>query len=209
MPIRALLFDLGGVILDVDPARCLAHWAPHSRLEAQALATRFGVDAAWEAHETGRLDTGGYLAHLRQALELACGEADVLAGWNAMLGAPIADTVALVDQLRGRLPLHVLSNTNAAHVAAIRAAHPGLLERFDVLHVSHELGWRKPHRRAFAAVLQALGQPPAEVLFFDDLPANVEAARAAGLQAVLVRGPADVRGALQDLAGGAATLGLP
>jgi putative hydrolase of the HAD superfamily len=61
---------------------------------------------------------------------------------------------------------------------------------------SHQIGQRKPHPAAFDFVLREIGVPAPEVLLFDDLPANVEAAQALGLQAVLVRSPADVRQAL-------------
>jgi glucose-1-phosphatase len=63
---------------------------------------------------------------------------------------------------------------------------------------SHEIGHRKPQPESFEHVLRAIGVPPPEVLLFDDLEPNVEAARALGLQAVVVKGPGDVRAALVD-----------
>jgi HAD superfamily hydrolase (TIGR01509 family) len=61
---------------------------------------------------------------------------------------------------------------------------------------SHEIGCRKPAPESFAHVVQAIGVAPAQVLFFDDLEENVAAARAYGLQGVVVRSPQDVRNAL-------------
>ena len=193
---RALLFDLGGVVLDVDFEHALAAWAPHSRLSAAQLRERFRLDEPYERHETGHLEAAGYFAHLREMLALECDEATLQAGFNAVLRGEIDETVQLLDAARRHVPCYAISNTNAVHVAAIERAFPRLLPRFTRVFASHQIGHRKPHRAAFDRVLREIGLPPSEVLLFDDLVANVEAARALGLQAVLVRGPGDVREAL-------------
>ena len=195
-PTRAVLFDLGGVVLDIDFDRALAAWRPHSRLPPQRLRELFAFDEPFRQHETGRLDDAGYFAHLRQLLALDCGLADVEAGFNAIFIAEIRETVALLGALRERVPCYAISNTNPAHVRHMRSAFPGLLDRFDHVFTSHEIGHRKPQPESFRHVLRAIGLPAAEVLLFDDLAPNVEAARSLGLQAVLVQSPADVREAL-------------
>ncbi|MBA2961609.1 MULTISPECIES: HAD-IA family hydrolase [Ramlibacter] len=194
---RALLFDLGNVVVDVDVGRSLQAWAAHSRLPAAALQARFAVDAAYCRHETGALDAAGWFEYLRGHLELEGDDARIRDGWNALLLAEIAETTTLIDRVRTAVPCHALSNTNVTHVAAIEERFPGLLPRFARVFVSHEIGHRKPAPEAFAHVLQSLDLPAHEVLFFDDLPENCEAAQALGLQAVLVRQPADVREALE------------
>ena len=193
---RAVLFDLGGVVLDIDFDRALATWQPHSRLPAGRLREVFAFDEPFREHETGRLDDSGYFAHLRELLALDCDAAQVEAGFNAILVAEIRETVALLASLRGRVPCYAISNTNPAHVRHIRSAFPGLLDRFDHVFTSHEIGHRKPQPETFRHVLQAIGLPPAEVLLFDDLQPKVVAARGLGLQAVGGRCPVDVRAAL-------------
>lgn len=197
-PTRAVLFDLGGVLLDVDFGRALAAWAPHSRLPHDRLREAFRFDGPYELHETGGLPADGYFMHLRRELELECDAEVVRSGFNAILLGEIEETVRLLDAARARVPCYAISNTNAVHVAEIERAFPQLLPRFTRVFASHEIGHRKPHPRAFQYVLQAIGVPPAQVLLFDDLIANVEGAQALGLQAVLVRSPADVRQALAE-----------
>lgn len=189
--VRALVFDLGNVVIDVDFARVLAAFAPHSRLPAQQLRA-FGLDDAYRRHETGHLAEDAYFAHLRERFALECDEALIRAGWNAIFVAPIHETVRLIDRVRGRLPCYALSNTNPAHLAEMQRAFGELLARFERVFVSHEIGYRKPHPQAFGHVVQAIDAMPGEMLFFDDLPENVEAARACGLQAALVESPADI-----------------
>lgn len=193
---QALLFDLGGVVVDIDFDRAFRHWAPQAARDAQAVRQALPFDEPYQRHETGHLASQDYFRHLREHLALHCDDAALRAGWNAILVGGIAETLAMIDQLRGRIPCHAISNTNAVHLAHMRSAFPGLLQRFDRVFASHEIGHRKPHPEAFAYVLRAIGVDAPHALFFDDLPANVEAARACGLQAVLVRGPADVRAAL-------------
>jgi putative hydrolase of the HAD superfamily len=193
---RAVLFDLGGVVLDIDFGRALASWGRHSRLPPEQLRAAFAFDGPFQRHETGHLDDDTYFGHLRQALQLECGLDEVRAGFNAILIGEIAQTVQVLDALRQRVPCYAISNTNPAHVAHMESAFPGLLSRFTRVFTSHEIGHRKPQPQAFEHVLRAIGLPAHEVLLFDDLQPNVEAARALGLQAVLVRGPEDVRSAL-------------
>lgn len=196
-PPRAILFDLGGVLLEIDVARALATWQPHSRLAPDELRARFAFDEPFQRHETGHLDDDGYFAHLAQHLALDCDADQVRAGFNAILVAEIAETVELLEALRGKVPRYAISNTNPAHVAEMERAFPGFLARFDRVFVSHEIGHRKPHPEAFQHVLQAIAVPAHEVLLFDDLAPNIAAASALGIQAVQVRSPADVREALQ------------
>ena len=195
-PVRAVLFDLGGVLLEIDVGRSLAAGERPSRLPPGRGRELVAVDEPVRRHETGHLGNEGYFAHLRERLALDCGLEDVEAGFNALLVAEIAETVALLEALRGRVPRYAISNTNPAHVAHMHRAFPGFLDRFDRVFTSHEIGHRKPQPESFTHVLEAIGLPAGEVLLFDDLEPNVEAARALGLQAVLVKSPADVRAAL-------------
>jgi HAD superfamily hydrolase (TIGR01509 family) len=77
-----------------------------------------------------------------------------------------------------------LSNTNDSHWRWIRKAFDDTLKYFDKCLVSFELGQMKPDREVFIAAAKATGQLPEHCLFFDDIEAYVEGARAAGLQAV-------------------------
>jgi putative hydrolase of the HAD superfamily len=198
--IRALLFDLGGVVIEIDFGRALAHWAGYSELSPDELRAAFWFDAAYEKHERGEIGWAQYLAHLRATLRLGGTDAQIEEGWNSIFIAEIPATVAMVDEARKLLPCYGFSNTNPTHQAHWAAAFPRAAGAFERIFVSWELGLRKPERAAFDMVCEQMGVAPGEVLFFDDTAENVEGARAAGLQAVWVRGPGDVRAALEALA---------
>lgn len=192
--IQALLFDLGRVVIDIDFDRVLAAWARAANLPARPGPVTH--DSAYRQHEVGALSAQDYFAHLRRTLQLQCDDDAVRDGWNAVFVQPIAATVDLIRAARERVPCYAFSNTNATHLAEMQRAFPEVLALFRTVFASHEIARRKPDAEAFGHVLQAMRLPAQHVLFFDDLAENVAGAQACGMQAVLVRGPADVRNAL-------------
>ena len=197
MPADALLFDLGGVLLGLDWDRAFGLWARHAGADAAALRARYVFDEAYERHERGEIDEAAYYASLRGSLGIDITDDEFRAGWGAIFTQEVAETTALLDELHGRVPLYLFSNTNAAHHRVWAAIMQRTLSRFDRTFVSSELGVRKPDRASFDRISREIGVPHGRILFFDDTPANVEGARRAGLQAVHVRTSADVRDAVQ------------
>jgi len=193
---RALLFDLGGVLLEFDFNRALQAWAPYSALPLDELRERFKFDAAYARHERGEIGGAKYFAHLARVLELAAPAEEIERGWNSIFVSEIAETRLLVQAQRQTLPCYAFTNTNASHQATWCRLYPAVVQAFDRIFASHELGLRKPEPQAFMRICELTRVPPAGFMFFDDLPENVEAAQDAGLQAVLVRSPQDVRDAL-------------
>ena len=194
---EALLFDLGGVLVEIDFDRAIAFWARYSELPVEGVRSRFKFDAAYEQHERGLIDADRYFAHLAETLKLSASRQDIEWGWNSIFVSEISETRALVQTLRSRVPCHVFSNTNASHKETWTHLYPEVVHAFDSIFASHELGLRKPEPQAFARIAALIGTRPADILFFDDLPENVEAAKDCGFQAVLARSPSDVRDALE------------
>jgi putative hydrolase of the HAD superfamily len=193
---RALLFDLGGVLIDFDFNRALAAWQPRSRLSLQQLQERFSLDEPYQRLERGDLAPEGYYDYLASHLQIDAAAGFIEQGWCDIFVREIAETTALVRQASTTTPCYAFTNINARHVDTWMRLYPELASAFTRVFASHELRMRKPERRAFDHVCAAMGVQPHEVLFFDDFPENVQGARDAGLQAVLVRSPHDVRDAL-------------
>ena len=198
-PVDALLFDLGGVVFEFDFERATQHWAPFSALPLRELRERFGADEPYCQFERGEITATAYFDGLRRNLKLDASDAQIAAGWNGIFGAEISETLDAVAQARKHYPCYAFSNTNVEHQRAWNAAYPRIAATFDRVFVSSEIGMRKPEAAAFAHIADAIGVAPANILFFDDLVENVVGAVAAGLQAIQVRSPADVREALARL----------
>lgn len=199
--VKALLFDLGGVLINIDVARTLRAWSKYSALSLAEISAAFQQDLAYQQHETGEIAATEYFDHLRACLKLEASDAKIAEGWNALLLDEIGETVRAIQTARNQLqlPCYVFTNTNPTHQAVWQVRYAPMFRAFERVFVSSEIGLRKPHRAAFDYVVREMGVAANAVLFFDDLLDNVAGAVDAGLRAVQVRTPADVRLALQSL----------
>lgn len=196
---QALLFDLGGVLVDIDFSRAIDAWSRKSALPVEELRRRFTFDEPYERHERGELAAHEYFRHLADTLLLDGSLEEIERGWNSIFVGEIEPTRRQVELVRGKLPCFAFTNTNASHMRTWTRLYPGVVGALDGIFASHQLGLRKPQREAFELVCRLIALPAREIVFFDDLPCNVEAARACGLRAVHVRSPADVTTALRSL----------
>ncbi len=98
---------------------------------------------------------------------------------------PNPEVIALIPQLKPRYRLVLASNTNDAHYRRYSYDYAQVLSYFDHLVPSHQAGSRKPHPEFFAYAKQFALAEPAECVFVDDMPINVEAADRAGLGGLL------------------------
>lgn len=199
--ISALLFDLGGVIIDVDFMRTLSSWAAAAGQEVQTLAEQLGPDHFFEQHERGELSCQDYFRILQERHLPGLSDAQMREGWNATLGKEIPGVRSLVEQLAEIIPIYVFSNTNPTHQRCWERDCAETLGYFREVFVSSEIGQRKPETRAFLSVADRIGLPPEQILFFDDNPDNVAGARSSGMHAVTIREHADLLNAVQPWTG--------
>jgi FMN phosphatase YigB (HAD superfamily) len=197
--INALLFDLGGVLIDIDFNRALMSWSHTSQLPLPEITRRFSMDEPYRQHELGEITASDYFAHLRQLLELEATDNEIKQGWNTIFVGEVAATIDYVENAQTNFPCYLFSNTNPTHQAFWTKFFPAALDPFQQIFVSSEMGLRKPDRAAFEAVAAAIGFRLDEILFFDDTDENVIGARLAGMPAILVNSHADVEIALTDI----------
>ena len=195
----ALLFDLGRVVIDIDFDRTSACWAGHAGCEPANLKGRLTLDHSFKRHETGEIADAEFFAGLRQSLDIDVTDAQLLEGWNAIFTGEVPGMPALLARASQRLPLYAFSNTNRPHVEHFSATYAGVLGYFREIFLSSTIGLRKPDAAAYDHVVKAIGIPAQRIVFFDDLAANIEGARAQGLIAVHVTSSDDVADALTAL----------
>lgn len=198
-PTRAVLFDLGNVVLELDVRRVFAHWADLSGESIDTLITRWVLDDAYKRHEIGQLDFHDYAAHLGSLLGIELSASEWRAGWNALFRGPFPDVAARLPNLSARLPCFCFTNTNPTHQARWQSDYPDAIEEFRKIYVSSEIGRRKPDPDAYRWVANDMGFAPREIHFIDDSRENVDGAIRAGMHATLVRSEADVVAAMDAL----------
>lgn len=198
MKAQALLYDFGGVLVEIDFDRVFARWAQLAGVAFEHVKSRFSHGDAYQRHERGEIGREAYYASLRRDLGIALDDAQLDDGWMRVFGNEIEPTVALVRRLAPRIPQYLFSNTNQEHHAVWGPRYHDSLQPLREHFVSYRLGHRKPEPEAFRRVSERIGVPLEGILFFDDTAHNVEGARALGMQAVLVRSADDVRDALRQ-----------
>ena len=199
--IDALLFDLGGVIFEIDFGGALAVWSAYSGEQEDAIAERFRFDPYYERHERGEIDASQYFQSLRSLLGIDLTEAQFAEGWNSIYGPELEIVEELPDLVAGKIPLFAFTNSNPTHQAAWERRYSGALSIFQKIFVSSEMGVRKPEPRSYRAVSRELGVPLERIVFYDDTLENVHGARAVGMQAVHVRSGEDVERSVIELVG--------
>jgi glucose-1-phosphatase len=199
MKVDALLFDLGGVVIDIDLGRAFTRWAATAGTTVETIRSRFAFDAAYERHERGEIQADEYFASLRSSLQVELSNAELSEGWTAIYLGEVPGIRTLLSTLEGRLPLYAFTNSNPTHQAFWASRYAEVLTSFRRVFVSSEIGVRKPEPAAFAAISAAIDVPLERILFFDDTLANVEGARAVGMPAVHVRSLADIARAIDRL----------
>ena len=199
MTIRAVIFDVGGVILRTEDQSPRLRWAERLGVSPEALsATVFDSEAAAEA-TVGRLPAEAAWAHVAAAFDL---DADALAQLRADFFSGDRCDDALVAFLRGLRPAYktgILSNawSDGREVIAGKFA---LGDAADDLVISAEVGVAKPAPRIYELATTRLGVRPDETILVDDFVRNIDGARKFGMQAVHFRNReqaiADVRALL-------------
>jgi FMN phosphatase YigB (HAD superfamily) len=118
---QALLFDLGGVLIDIDFDRALRAWAPYSSLSAEDLKREFGFDLQYQRHERGEIDAAEYFDHLASVLRLSASRARIASG-NSIFFDDLLDNVRAATDA-GFQAVHVRSPEDVRN--ALRAlGHP-------------------------------------------------------------------------------------
>jgi putative hydrolase of the HAD superfamily len=195
--IEALLFDLGGVIINIDFDRSFEVWGRHAGIPGAEIAARFGVHTPYQQHERGEISAVQFYAALRDSLRIALSDEQFEEGWNALILDEKREITRQIAALKPGIPLYVFSNANETHKRYWERHHSAVLTPFRRVFVSSDIGLRKPDTAAFDHVAREIGVAPERILFFDDMLANVEGARRAGLEAVHVTSAASVAAALK------------
>jgi 2-haloacid dehalogenase len=194
--VDAVVFDIGGVLLDWDPRYLYRQLFDDPDEMAEFLATV--CTSEWHlAHDLG-LDTRRScqsLARLHPAY------ADMIMAWadrsEEMIAGQIEGTVELLAELKAAgLPCFALSNMEPDTYAVRRDRFP-FLQWFDGSVISGIERIAKPDPRIFEILLSRHGLDPRRTVFTDDSPGNIEAARAAGLQAIRFVSPEALRSYLR------------
>lgn len=185
--IKAILFDLGNVIVPLDFPRGYRALEARCGVPAAEIPKRIGRTDLVKRYETGQMESHEFVAALCREVGLEASVDEFRELWSAIFLPHTLVSEAWVERLAARNRVVLLSNTNGLHFDYI-AEHYPILRHIERRVLSYEVGAAKPSSRIYQAAIQAAGCEPGECFFTDDVPVFVEGARKAGIDAEVFEG---------------------
>jgi glucose-1-phosphatase len=181
--IRAIVFDLGKVIIPFDLERGYRALGPYCGVPRAEISKRIQSSDLVGRFESGQVPPREFVRGFSALLDLEVGYERFRELWSSIFLPETLIPEELLVALHRRYPLLLLSNTNAIHFEMVRERYP-LLGHFDEFVLSYEVGALKPERRIYEEAVRRAGMPAGEMFYTDDIPRFVDAARAVGMDAV-------------------------
>lgn len=196
---KALIFDLGNVVFNVDMNLIPIHWAERSGIPLEKIKKYFETDKSFDKFERGDLTEEEYRKITNENLGMNLSEKDFDEGLTALYLDETDDINSLLKELKKNYRIIALSNTNIIHKRVWREKYKDTMDQFEKIFSSHEINTRKPETEPYLIALNYLKMKPEEVIFLDDKPENIEPAKTLGMKTITVRSPAQMRNELKTL----------
>ncbi|MHA3504994.1 glucose-1-phosphatase [Yersinia enterocolitica] len=181
------IFDLGNVIVDIDFKRVLGVWSKLSSVPLATLSERFTMGEVFQQHERGEISDEDFARQLSDEMGLSLSFEQFAEGWQAVFVALRPEVISIMQKLRAEgHRVVVLSNTNRLHCNYWPQHYPEVAAAAAHMYLSQDLGMRKPEARIYQHVLSAENIPAEQAVFFDDVEANIVAARIEGITGIHV-----------------------
>lgn len=192
---KNLIFDLGGVIIDLSFERTILEFSRITGYAPQAVMAWYREEPVFLNYEKGLIDSDLFRDTLRELFSLGLSDEAIDACWNAMLVGLPPSRLTLLTNLQKHFQVSVLSNTNEIHIDYVNRVmlRGGDLRTYvHTCHYSHELNMRKPDQEIYEHVLQRNNFAAGETLFLDDNIDNLTGAAAVGINTFHVTHPDEV-----------------
>lgn len=191
--VNAIIFDLGGVILNIDYNLTREAFEKSGITDFHEMYSQAAADDLFENLEKGTVAEEDFYNEFNKRIQTALDNNEIRVNWNAMLLSFREKSLEFLHSIKSKYKLYLLSNTNHIHLDAFnKIYYKGSRNKpfekfFDKIYYSCEIGLRKPNADIYEFVLKENGLEAAKTLFIDDSVQNIEAANAMGLQTILLK----------------------
>ena len=176
--IKAILFDLGKVILDFNFEPAFHRLARSTPLSAGEIEEYFWSSGLEVLYDGGKISSLEFYKEVKRVLRHRLSYERFKRVWNEIF-TPRKEIVSLIRRLGTRYRLVLISNTNAMHYAYIRKKY-SILNRFDRSVLSFKEKTRKPDERIYKTAAKACQARPEEIFYIDDREDLTQPAKALG-----------------------------
>jgi len=187
---RAIIFDIGRVLVQVDVSRPMSGLAQGIALSPADIWSAITNDPRWPDWQEGRISPRDWHLHLTKRLGGSLTFEQFTAVWNRAIDpVPILES-DLFERLSKRYRLALLSNTDPIHVAHLESTY-GFFRHFPkpARTYSCVVGASKPNPLIYREALRASKARAKEAVYIDDIPSYVEAAQRLGMTGVTFQSP--------------------
>lgn len=196
--IRNIIFDFGGVIINIDYDVTIAAFKKLGIDNFEALYSQASQSNLFDDIETGKISPQHFINGLLELLPSGISPNQVVHAWNAMLLDIPKERIKLLQELSVKYRIFLLSNTNSIHIDAAlctwnKTSDTPMESVFETVYFSHIVGMRKPNVEIFDYVCKKHELNPKETLFIDDSIQHIEGAKNSGLQTLHLTGGLDIQ----------------
>lgn len=190
--IENIIFDLGGVLLDIDYNRTRAAFEKLGVTHFNEMYSQANANKLFQKLETGSITEEEFYKQLNHSAGVNLSPGEIEEAWNAMLLTFREESLQFLEELKSRYKIFLLSNTNKIHHVSFYKIYnekkraKKFEEYFDKAFYSFEIGLRKPEEECYQWVMNEVKIDPQKTLFIDDSINNIEGAKKVGIQTLLL-----------------------
>lgn len=203
-PVRNIIFDFGGVVLDIDPSQTIKELRKLGFDDEGLLENPAFKEGIMNKFERGILTPEMFRKKVREFLNIKASDQEIDEAWNALLFDIPKERIAVIEQVKKHYNIFLLSNSNEIHYEVyvrdlqLRFGYREFDQLFDKAYFSFDLHLSKPNPEIFEFVMNQHKLKPEETLFIDDTLEHIEAARNLGLQTYHLQNPVRIRDLFTD-----------
>lgn len=201
--INTIIFDLGGVILNIDYKRTIDEFKKLGIKNAEHLYSKKRQSELFDQIETGKITKEYFLKKLKERTTNSKLD-EVRNAWNALLLDLPEKRVKMLQELKKKYNLILLSNTNIIHIEALKKKfgekkYNEFYNLFNKVYYSHEINVRKPSKDAFNVIIKQNKLTINRVLFIDDSPQHISSAKKIGINTLHIDSEKDITDLIVDI----------
>ena len=203
--IKNIIFDLGGVIINLDVPKTINSFVNLGFTNFSSLYTQANQISAFDAFDKGTISPNDFFKELKNVLNTDIDRKELITAWNAMLLDFPEHRLRVLQQIKKQYRTFLLSNTNETHVTAfeqiLQQQHgiSNLNNYFEKVYYSCRVKMRKPDSEIFKHVLSENNLIAEETVFIDDSEQHIKGALKLGIQAFLLDKEKDIVVLLKEL----------
>ncbi len=203
MEIRNIIFDFGGVIIDIDEQLTIDEFAKLGFADTSKVSGKEFFELI-RKFEKGIFTPDIFRNKLRDFLDISATDQEIDDAWNALLFDIPAERLEIIEQLKKNYNIFLLSNSNEIHYdlyvrdLQLRFGYNEFADLFHQAYFSFDLHMRKPELDIYEFVIYQEDLKPEETLFIDDRIENIESASKLGMQTYHLIKPERIRDIFKD-----------